>query len=36
MIVGTSCLKGEIPSLILSGQYEKAKERVYEFKEIFG
>ncbi len=36
LIVGTSCLKGEIPSLILSGQYEKAKERVYEFKEIFG
>jgi len=36
LIVGTSCLKGEIPSLILSGQYERAKKRVYEFKEIFG
>mgnify|MGYP000657408909 CR=1 FL=1 len=36
LIVGTSCLKGEIPSLILSGQYERAKKRVYAFKEIFG
>lgn len=36
LIVETSCLKGEIPSLILSGQYERAKKRVYEFKEIFG
>lgn len=35
LILTTSCVKGEIPSLILEGRYEDAKKRVYEFKEIF-
>jgi len=31
----TSCLKGEIPSLLLQGRYEEAKERAGRLKELF-
>jgi DNA polymerase-3 subunit alpha len=36
LIVSTACLGGEIPSLILNGQYEKAEEVIKDFLEIFG
>jgi DNA polymerase-3 subunit alpha len=36
LIVLTSCLKGEIPSLILKGDLEGARNRVSFFKELFG
>ncbi|MFH1825172.1 MAG: DNA polymerase III subunit alpha [Candidatus Firestonebacteria bacterium] len=32
----SSCLKGEIPQLILKGKYDEAKEVIYKFKNIFG
>ncbi len=32
----SACLAGEIPRLIVSGNIEKAKERILFFKEIFG
>jgi DNA polymerase-3 subunit alpha len=32
----TACLGGEIPSLILSGKEEKAKERILEYNKLFG
>jgi len=35
LILTTSCIKGEIPSYLLEGNEEKAKKRLYEFKEIF-
>jgi DNA polymerase-3 subunit alpha len=36
LIVTTACLGGEIPSLILNGQYEQAEEVLRDFIEIFG
>jgi len=36
LIVSTACLGGEIPSLILNGQYEQAEEVIKDFLEIFG
>lgn len=36
LIVLTSCLKGEIPSLILKGDLEGARKKVAFFKELFG
>ena len=36
LIVLTSCLKGEIPSLILKGDLEGAKKKVAFLKELFG
>ena len=36
-LIGMSgCLEGEIPSLIVAGKYEKAKESALEFENIFG
>ena len=35
LIAMTSCLKGEIPSLLLQGRYEEAKERAGRLKELF-
>lgn len=35
LILTTSCIKGEIPSLLLEGKEEEAKKRIYQFKEIF-
>lgn len=32
----SSCPQGEIPALIISGDYEKAKKRASEFQELFG
>ena len=32
----SSCLKGEIPHLILKGKFDEAKEAIYNFKNIFG
>lgn len=36
LIALTACLKGDIPQLLLSGETDKAKERLAEFKSIFG
>ncbi|RLA85858.1 MAG: DNA polymerase III subunit alpha [Deltaproteobacteria bacterium] len=36
LLVLTSCLKGEIPSLILKGDWEGAKRKASYFKEVFG
>jgi len=36
LIVLTSCLKGEIPSLILKGDFEGVRKKVAFFKELFG
>lgn len=36
LIALTACLKGDIPQLLLSGQADKAEERLLEFKSIFG
>ena len=36
LIVSTACLGGEIPSLILNGQYDQAEEVIRDFTEIFG
>jgi DNA polymerase-3 subunit alpha len=36
LIVSTACLGGEIPSLILNGQFEQAEEVIKDFLEIFG
>ncbi len=36
IIALTACLRGEIPTLLLAGEEEKARERLNEFKEIFG
>ncbi|RLA78626.1 MAG: DNA polymerase III subunit alpha, partial [Deltaproteobacteria bacterium] len=35
LIALTSCLKGEIPSLLLQGRYEEAKQRAGALKELF-
>lgn len=35
LIALSGCLHGEIPSLIIQGSYEKAKEACIEFREIF-
>jgi len=36
-LIGTSsCLAGEIPSAIISGDYERAKELAFEYQDIFG
>lgn len=35
LICLSGCLKGEIPSLILAGEYDKALERIKLFREIF-
>jgi len=36
LIVLTSCLKGEIPSLILKGDFEGVRKKIAFFKELFG
>ncbi len=36
LICLSGCLKGEIPGLILSGQEDKARKVISEFKDIFG
>jgi DNA polymerase-3 subunit alpha len=36
LIATSSCLSGEIPSLINAGRYEEAKERVSDYTDIFG
>ena len=36
MIALSACLAGEIPKIIPSGDYEKARETALEYKEIFG
>jgi DNA polymerase-3 subunit alpha len=36
LIVSSGCLGGEIPSLILNGQYDKAEEVIRDFKDLFG
>lgn len=36
LICTAACIAGEIPRLIISGQYEKAKERALFYKKIFG
>jgi DNA polymerase-3 subunit alpha len=36
LIVCSACIAGEIPSLVLNGNMEKASERVQWFKEVFG
>lgn len=35
LICLSACLAGEIPRLLLNGQYEKAKEKALEYKDIF-
>ena len=36
LICLSACIAGEIPSLILDGNYEKAKKTAVEYREIFG
>lgn len=36
LIVLSGCPNGEIPQLLLIGDYETAKKKVFEYKEIFG
>ena len=36
LIALTACLKGDIPTLLLRGEHEKAEEKLSEFKSIFG
>lgn len=36
IIASTACLGGEIPTLIRHGKLDRAKERILEFKELFG
>ncbi|HBI27504.1 MAG TPA: DNA polymerase III subunit alpha, partial [Peptococcaceae bacterium] len=36
IIALSACLAGEIPRMILNGDYEKAKETACEYREIFG
>ncbi len=36
LIACSACLGGELPTLIRSGQWEKAKKRALEFNELFG
>ncbi|MBR6720315.1 MAG: DNA polymerase III subunit alpha [Clostridia bacterium] len=36
LICLTACLKGDVPYLLLEGDKEKAKERLLEYKDIFG
>lgn len=36
LVVLTSCLQGEIPQLLLKGDYERAKQKATYFKEVFG
>lgn len=36
LICLSACIAGEIPRLIISGNYEKAKEKALEYREIFG
>lgn len=36
LIALTACLKGDIPTMLLAGEAEKAEKRLAEFKEIFG
>jgi DNA polymerase-3 subunit alpha len=36
LIALSGCLRGEIPSLLVAGQYQKAKETLYEYQDIFG
>ncbi len=36
LIALTACLKGDIPSLLLAGERDKARERLFLYKEIFG
>jgi len=36
LIALTACLRGEIPSALLSGEFERAKELVFRYQEIFG
>ncbi len=36
LIASTACLSGEIPRLILSGKIDRAKQRIKEYKDLFG
>jgi DNA polymerase-3 subunit alpha len=36
LIASTACLGGEIPTLILSGKIDKARQRALEYNELFG
>ena len=36
LIAMTACMSGEIPTLILGGRYNEAKEKALEYKSIFG
>jgi len=36
LIALSACLAGEIPTLLLAGEYEKARDKALEFSEIFG
>jgi DNA polymerase-3 subunit alpha len=36
LIALSACLAGEIPTLLLNGEYEKAREKALEYQEIFG
>ncbi|MEA3398564.1 MAG: DNA polymerase III subunit alpha, partial [Patescibacteria group bacterium] len=36
LIAATACLGGEIPSLIMSGRQDKAKQRIIEYNKLFG
>ncbi len=36
IIALSGCLNGEIPKLLLEGNFKAAKEKVYEYQEIFG
>ncbi|HHW03726.1 MAG TPA: DNA polymerase III subunit alpha [Thermoanaerobacterales bacterium] len=36
LIALSACLAGEIPTLLLNGEYEKAREKALEYRKIFG
>jgi DNA polymerase-3 subunit alpha len=36
LIASSACLAGEVPSLILSGRYDEAKEKALLYRDIFG
>jgi len=36
LVVSSACIAGEIPSLIIRGQYKEAKKKAQEFLDIFG
>ncbi|MCR4430020.1 MAG: DNA polymerase III subunit alpha [Tepidanaerobacteraceae bacterium] len=36
LIALSACLAGEIPTMLLAGEYEKARQKTLEFREVFG